>query len=201
MPVALVRRQSSARTCTNSARTAESGRRPQTCAGSAEIRPCNPACVTTAAADSRRIRLSLQRNVFAQTLVIRNTKEFVRCVQHYAPVPKKKSKSLWNPDGRKKERRRREKEERGGSQAQDGYTYERVEIERWIRLKRDNAKSPMTNEILADTRLTKPRAESQHRRGARHRRLRGGPAAHKPEKAPREVLDSNFRCAQAAGAV
>lgn len=27
-------------------------------------------CVTTAAADSRRIRLSLQRNVFAQTLVI-----------------------------------------------------------------------------------------------------------------------------------
>jgi len=51
-------------------RTAESGRRPQTCAGSAEIRPCNPACVTTAAADSRRIRLSLQRNVFAQTLVI-----------------------------------------------------------------------------------------------------------------------------------
>ena len=85
--------------------------------------------------------------------------------------------------------------------AADGHTYERVEIERWIQLKRDNAKSPMTNEILADTRLTKPRAESQHRRGARHRRLRGGPAAHKPEKAPREVLDSNFRCAQAAGAV
>jgi hypothetical protein len=111
MPVALVRRQSSARTCTNSARTAESGRRPQTCAGSAEIRPCNPACVTTAAADSRRIRLSLQRNVFAQTLVIRNTKEFVRCVQHYAPVPKKKSKSLGTQMGGKRkgggERRKR----------------------------------------------------------------------------------------------
>ena len=61
--------------------------------------------------------------------------------------------------------------------AADGHTYERVQIEEWIRREGDKVKSPTTNETCTHPADSHLRAPSKHRRDHRKRHARAAPSA------------------------